>query len=191
MNLLRRKSMRLLKENIGGITMCIFELLVGILLLINPVNFTSGIIIALGVLFLPIGIIEILVYFHLDPLEAAKRQSLTKGIVVILAGLFCIFKTNWFIVTFPLLTIMYGVIILFMGVAKIQWAVDMLRMKKQNWFLAAIASGLCMAIAIIILMSPFESTLFFWRFIAVALIVEAVLDILALVFAKRKKEQGI
>ena len=84
--------MRLLKENIGGITMCIFELLVGILLLINPVNFTSGIIIALGVLLLPIGIIEIMVYFRLEPLEAAKRQSLTKGLVVILAGLFCIFK---------------------------------------------------------------------------------------------------
>lgn len=183
--------MRLLKENIGGIIMCIFELLVGILLLINPVNFTSGIIIALGVLLLPIGIIEIMVYFRLEPLEAAKRQSLTKGLVVILAGLFCIFKTNWFIVTFPLLTIMYGVIILLMGVAKIQWAVDMLRMKKQNWFLAAIASVLCMAIAIIILMSPFESTLFFWRFIAISLILEAVLDILALVFARKKKEQEI
>ena len=183
--------MRLLKENIGGITMCIFELLVGILLLINPVNFTSGIIIALGVLLLPIGIIEIMVYFRLEPLEAAKRQSLTKGLVVILAGLFCIFKTNWFIVTFPLLTIMYGVIILLMGVAKIQWAVDMLRMKKQNLFLAAIASVLCMAIAIIILMSPFESTLFFWRFIAISLILEAVLDILALVFARKKKEQEI
>ena len=171
--------------------MCFFELLVGILLLINPVNFTSGIIIALGVLLLPIGIIEIMVYFRLEPLEAAKRQSLTKGLVVILAGLFCIFKTNWFIVTFPLLTIMYGVIILLMGVAKIQWAVDMLRMKKQNWFLAAIASVLCMAIAIIILMSPFESTLFFWRFIAISLILEAVLDILALVFARKKKEQEI
>ena len=139
----------------------------------------------------PIGIIEIMVYFRLEPLEAAKRQSLTKGLVVILAGLFCIFKTNWFIVTFPLLTIMYGVIILLMGVAKIQWAVDMLRMKKQNWFLAAIASVLCMAIAIIILMSPFESTLFFWRFIAISLILEAVLDILALVFARKKKEQEI
>ena len=86
---------------------------------------------------------------------------------------------------------MYGVIILLMGVAKIQWAVDMLRMKKQNWFLAAIASVLCMAIAIIILMSPFESTLFFWRFIAISLILEAVLDILALVFARKKKEQEI
>ena len=47
--------MKALKENTGGIVMCLFEILVGILLLINPVSFTSGIIIGLGVILLALG----------------------------------------------------------------------------------------------------------------------------------------
>ena len=165
--------------------MCLFEILVGILLLINPVSFTSGIIIGLGVILLALGAMGVIAYFRLEPIEAARRQTLTKGLVIITAGLFCIFQTHWFIVTFPLLTILYGVIILLTGIAKIQWAVDMLRMKKPNWFLAAIASALSILLAIIILLNPFSSTIFLWRFVAITLILGAILDILALIFSRK------
>ena len=177
--------MKALKENTGGIVMCLFEILVGILLLINPVSFTSGIIIGLGVILLALGAMGVIAYFRLEPIEAARRQTLTKGLVIITAGLFCIFQTHWFIVTFPLLTILYGVIILLTGIAKIQWAVDMLRMKKPNWFLAAIASALSILLAIIILLNPFSSTIFLWRFVAITLILGAILDILALIFSRK------
>ncbi len=177
--------MKTLKENTGGIVMCLFEILVGILLLINPVSFTSGIIIGLGVILLALGAMGVIAYFRLEPIEAARRQTLTKGLVIITAGLFCIFQTHWFIVTFPLLTILYGVIILLTGIAKIQWAVDMLRMKKPNWFLAAIASALSILLAIIILLNPFSSTIFLWRFVAITLILGAILDILALIFSRK------
>ena len=36
--------MKSLKENANGIVLCLFELIVGILLLINPVSFTAWII---------------------------------------------------------------------------------------------------------------------------------------------------
>ena len=42
--------MQTLKENMSGIIACLVEALVGILLFVNPVGFTSGIIIALGIL---------------------------------------------------------------------------------------------------------------------------------------------
>lgn len=178
--------MRTLKENMGGVIMLLFEILVGILLLINPVSFTSGIIIGLGVVLLALGTAGVVVYFRLDPVEAARRQTLTKGLITIAAGLFCIFQSRWFIVTFPLLTIMYGVIILVTGIAKIQWAVDMLRMKRPKWFLAAIASVLSIVLAGIIILNPFTSTIFLWRFVAVSLILGAVLDILALLFSMNR-----
>ena len=46
-----------LKSNIGGIVMCLFEIMAGILLLVNPVMFTSGIIVALGIVLLVIGLL--------------------------------------------------------------------------------------------------------------------------------------
>lgn len=42
--------MKSIRENAGVLILCIAELLVGILLLINPVGFTAGIVIAVGVL---------------------------------------------------------------------------------------------------------------------------------------------
>ncbi len=177
--------MRTLKENTGGIVMCLFEIVVGILLLINPISFTSGIIIGLGIILLALGTVGVIAYFRLDPIEAARRQTLTKGLIIIVTGLFCIFQTHWFIATFPLLTMLYGVIILLTGIAKIQWSVDMLRMKKPNWYLAAIASALSILLAIIILLNPFSSTIFLWRFVAVSLILGAVLDILALIVSRK------
>lgn len=124
--------MNIIKENISGIIMCLFELLAGILLLINPVGFTSGIIITLGIVILIIGLLNIISYFHTQPEEAAIQQTLSKGLIASTAGLFCILQSNWFIATFSLLTILYGVIILLTGFLKVQWAIDMLRLKKEK-----------------------------------------------------------
>ena len=41
--------MTVIKENINTIVICLCEILVGVLLLINPIGFTSGIIIMLGI----------------------------------------------------------------------------------------------------------------------------------------------
>ncbi len=56
--------------------MCVFDILVGILLLINLVSFTAGIIVALGIILLVAGAAGIIAYFRTDPVEAAKRQLL-------------------------------------------------------------------------------------------------------------------
>lgn len=98
-------------------------------------------------------------------------------------------KSQWFIATFPLLTILYGIIILITGLLKIQWAVDMLRMKIQKWFFAAIGAALSLLFAAVILMNPFESTVFLWRFVAVSLILEAILDIVTLFYRKKEPEK--
>ena len=49
--------MKFLKNNLGGIAMCLLELLVGALLLINPAGFTSGIIMGAGLVLILIGIV--------------------------------------------------------------------------------------------------------------------------------------
>lgn len=126
--------MKFLKNNIGSIVSCLMEILVGILLLINPVGFTSGIIIGAGFVLLVTGLISVIKYFRTEPEAAAKNQMLVKGLVALLAGAFCAFKSGWFVVTFPVITLIYGIIILLTGLAKIQRMVDALRMKKASGF---------------------------------------------------------
>ena len=87
-------------------------LVIGILLLIKPVGFTSGIIVIIGLLLAAQGIKSIVQYFKMKPAEASKEQLLSKGLIGTLIGCFCMFRSRWFIATFPVLTMIYGVMIL-------------------------------------------------------------------------------
>ena len=128
-------------DTFGGILMCLAEILIGILLLINPLGFTSGIIMGLGVLLLVMGAMSVVSYFRTSAAEAARQQSLAKGLGLMLTGAFCALKSEWFIAAFPLLTVIYGVIILVTGLVRIQWTVDTLRLKKGQVVLAGDRRG--------------------------------------------------
>lgn len=176
MNKINRKT--------GNLLMCISELLIGVLLLINPVGFTSGIIVMLGIIFTVLGVSSMVYYFRTSP-EKAAQKWLGQRIAVQPDWPFCVFKSNWFIATFPVLTVLYGVLTLVGGISKVQWAVDMLRAKQKYWFVAIISAVLTLVFSALILTNPFTTTAVLWTFIAVTLIIEAVVDIVTYIFGRK------
>lgn len=169
----------------GNLLTCLAEIVIGILLLINPIAFTSAIIIILGVVLALIGLRGIIRYFRSTPEAAAAQNDLAKGIVFVILGIFCMFKSEWFIVTFPILTVLYGILNLVFGISKFQWAIDMLRQNQKFWFVAVIGAVLTLVFAILILVNPFASTTVLWTFIAITLIVEAIVDIVAYILGRK------
>ena len=182
--------MRALKENIFGIIFCLAEVLVGVLLLMDPAAFTAGIITGGGIVLIVIGVLCIIRYFRMEVLEATASQSLAKGLIALAAGIFCAVRSQWFVETFPLLTIVYGIVILVTGLAKVQLTVDMLRMKNKKWFFGAIAAAVSIICAVVILMNPFKTTIVLWKFTGIALIVETVFDIIALIVSNFKNKEA-
>lgn len=172
--------MQLIRNNVKEIIFFVVELVMGILLLINPIGFTTGIIFVGGVGIVSMGIVCVYKYFRQDPVEAKKGQLFTMGLILLLAGLFCMLRNDWFITTFPILTVIYGIIMLLTGISKIQLMVDMLRLKSKKWVFAGINALVSVTCAIIILSSPFASTVVLWIFAGVSLIVEAVLDMVTM-----------
>lgn len=168
----------------GSIILSLCEAIIGVLLLVNPVGFTTGIIIFLGIVFLLLGIASVIQYFRTAPEVAVAKQSLTRGCLEILIGVFCVTKSAWFLATFPLLTILYGIGTLVTGITKVQWTVDKIRLKRKRWFWTAISAVLTILCAMVILWNPFSGTTVLWMFIAITLIVEAVIDLIAAIFAK-------
>ena len=69
---------KVLKKN-SNLVMCVAELVIGILLLINPTGFTRGIIIALGIPLALQGIGSIIGYFREKPQAASEGNLLAKG----------------------------------------------------------------------------------------------------------------
>ena len=180
--------MKTLKEYASEIVLCLFELVVGILLLINPVGFTAGIIKVAGIALMILGLASVIKYFRISADEAILGQSLTIGLLSLLAGGFCAFKSEWFIITFPVLAIIYGILILVTGISKVQLAVDMLRLKNQNWSWAAINAAISIVCAIVILKSPFISVSVLWVFTGASLITEGVLDIVTIIMRKKNPD---
>lgn len=175
--------MRAIQKNSGSILMCVLEILVGVLLLVDPTGFTSAIIIAAGAALILYGVICIVRYFRADAAEGALRQSLFKGLLLLLGGLFCVLRSRWFVDTFPLLTILYGIGLLISGIGKIQWTADMIRFGRKRWYLPAISAALSLIFAAIILCSPTA----LWSFLGIVLIVEAVFDIVAIALGGKHK----
>lgn len=177
--------MKHIKEHSNALFSAVIELVVGILLLLNPEGFTSAIIIGLGVLLIAAGVVSIARYFMAKPVEAARSQGLSKGLVLLIVGGICALFSDRFAAMFPLLTMLYGVLLLIMSAAKIQIFVDMIRLKHANWLFAAISAALSLLLAVVVLANPFDTTAVVWMLISIALIAEAVLDILAVFFKKK------
>lgn len=181
--------MNSLKRSLSGTLMGLIELLIGILLLIDPVGFTSGIIIAFGIVMMLWGLANIVKYFRTGAEEAAAKQLLATGLAKVLVGAFCAFRSHWFVATFPVLTLLYGVVILFVGLRKVQWTADMLRLKRKRWFLALISAAVSLLCGVVIITSPFSSTAVLWMFTAIGLIVDAVCDMIAAIWGGNEKEK--
>lgn len=174
-----------LDRELMQLLICIGEIVLGALLLINPIGFTSAVLVALGVLLLLLGAMRLLGYFRAEPAVAAAGGGLVAGLAFVLVGLFCIFRWQWFVVTFPILTVVYGILTLGNGLNKLQYAVDLLRLGQRYWYVAMIGSALTLVFGVVIVTNPFASTAFLWTFIAVSLLAEAALDLAALLFGRR------
>ena len=179
--------MNFLKRNGNVILLCLVEVLIGVLLLVDPIGFTSAIIIAIGAALSVAGLICVIGYFRTDAVEAALKGALVKGLSMLLAGVFCILQPTWFITAFPLLTILYGVAILLAGLGKVQWAVDALRLKTGRWFLPAISAAVSIGCGAVILSDPFGSTIVLWMFTGISLIAAAALDVVVMLFSRSKE----
>ncbi|MGN1343982.1 MAG: HdeD family acid-resistance protein [Traorella sp.] len=168
--------MKNIKLDIKDILLCILELLIGILLIVDPIQFTTAILVLIGVVLVFIGIYSIVTYFCNDVVEGIMSQSLMKGLALLVLGDFCIFHYDWFIVTFPLLSVVYGIVILLIGLSKVQGCIDAFRLKKKKWFLIGISALISIGCAILIIRNPFTTTAYLYLFMGISLIVEGVFD---------------
>lgn len=182
--------MKTVRQNGAAIIMCVIELAAGILLLVNPAGFTAGIITAAGIALIAGGLLNVIRYFKSSPAEAAAGQLLMQGLVALLAGAFCAFNPGWFLITFPVIAILYGVAVLIGGLSKIQITMDMLRFKNPKWWWGAISAAISIICAFVIIRNPFSSTVVLWWFTGISLIIEAVFDLVTLLMRRGNDRSG-
>lgn len=169
--------MKALRANLGFIILCLVELLIGIVLLIDPDRFTRTALFLVGLVLLAAGAVCVVRYLVSPPERAAEEKNLAIGLLCLIAGALFVFRNS----LFPSLTHIYGIALLVVGAVKFQQGFDRLRFHLPYWYLTVINALIALVISVLILIDPFKALEMLWRIVAIALIVEAVLDLAAII----------
>ncbi len=169
--------MEKIKESAAKLIVCAGEAAVGIVLLIDPTAFTRFVLIAVGILFAVLGALSMISYFRMDPAEAALSQELARGLVELAFGVLIIWKADWITGSLKYLAVLYGGAAIFVGFLKLQWTVDMARLKTGLWQSGAVSAALSIILGIVVLAYARKAL---WVFAGVSLIVTAVSTLLTI-----------
>ena len=180
--------MKKIKKHLAGILLCLFELIVGILVLVDPMGFTTAIIIAAGVGLIILGLVSVFKYGRAEPQAAAQGQYLLKGLLALTGGFFCVFQSQWFLDR-SAFTILLGLAIFTAGLIKIQSSWDMLRAGNTRWYCGLIGSAISIICAVVVLKYPFASNDTRAIFTGVSLIAECVVDVATLIVGNISKNE--
>ena len=71
-----------------------------------------------------------------------------------------------------------------------QFGVDLIRGKEKGKVLTFISAAISLICGAIIMSNPFSTTVVLWTFTGVSLIVDAVFDVIALIFGNKEKKNG-
>ena len=174
--------MKAIKQLLWAAALCLIEILLGILLLLNPEDFIGTIMIAVGCVLIGLGIIRVITYFRTKAEIAKCGAGLFLGLCLITAGILTARRWQNATILLPRIPPACGLLILMNGFSKIQWTFDLLRIRKGIWQLTALSAACSILICSIILDAPFDTEPVLWKFTGGSLIFDTALNALTFLF---------
>ena len=165
------------KEKLTGILAIILYLVTGVLLLVRPdwmAEFTRW---AIFAVLLGYAVISFWKYLKMPAEEAARGYTLTGAMIAATLAVLALFELD-------LLTDhVWGLLLLAGGYMKFQTAMDMGRLGHQRWWLFLLPCAVSLVFGILIVTEILKNNT--TLFIGIAMVVEGVVDIAALVMMSR------
>lgn len=176
-----------LRGRLGTLLVILVELAIGVLLLIDAVAFTEKIIMVFGIGLILASVLFFIRYFRAPAVISPEKRYLSRALIALLGGVFCLFGYSSVMAAFPMLTVLYGVILLVHMLFRVQDTVDMIRLHHSVWKLSAVLTGLTLILAVLILVNPFASESAVWILTGISYIVSAVMQTVLLCLMPRRK----
>ena len=175
---------KFLTSKIGNILLCIAEIIVGVLLLVNPDAVTSAFVIGAGAVMILTGIVFCTLYFVGEAEKMVIKQLLFKGLLLIILGVLCVTQYGVLLAALPFVTWVYAIAMLILAAYKVQCTVDILRLSGIRWYFPAISAALAVVLALFILLNPNTAMNIVWGLMGVSIILEAGLEIATIILLK-------
>ena len=166
-----------------GWSMIVFYAVCGLLLLLWP-SFAwqiANYALALGLL--AVGITMIVGYIRTEALDGMLGFGLSIGLILSLLGVLLLFNGA---ILQTLLPAIWGLAMLAGGFGKLQMAFDLKRVGQGRWWLLLMGAGISFLLGILSVTRPLFMATVATQFAGVALLVEAALDVTALLMLKRE-----
>lgn len=140
---------------------------------------------ALGIAMLVIGLAYVVIYFTKDHLQGILEMDLTLGVILAAFGAFILLHGEFVGLSLPFAV---GVVIMIGGISKIQFSLDMRRLRIKHWNVLMICSCLIILLGIVLVYNPFKEVILIY-FIAGCLIFDGLLSIVSVLAISHRMKQ--
>lgn len=159
----------------------IVYLVLGLILLFRPGIALVTIVDVLAIMTAVMGVVRLVTYFARK--DAVADGALIKGIMYLILAAVLHFGAGFIISIIPFIM---GVLVIISGIVKLQEAMDMMKVKVNGYVPMLLISILSLVFGLVILLNPFATAELLFRIIGIALIYNAVSDLLTVFYFSKK-----
>lgn len=147
-------------------------LILGVVLAFEPGKSIKGITAIIAILFILIGLFQLIDYIRQDKVEKMMSLSLILGIILCGIGVFLFLNLESLI---NFITTLIGITIMIKSLFKLQFAFNIKGM-SEKWFYNLIIGAVGMILGIVLLINPFASAEIFLRIVGVLLVIGSIAE---------------
>ena len=172
----------------ASIASTLVMLIFGILLFIFPETVIKSVAIAMGVIFIMIGVIPIINYFRFRATGFTTTFSFLLGIFCIVAGLILLMNENILGTIIPILT---GVWMIINSINRISISMDLRDDKIPFWVITFIYAILTLVAGVLLILDPVNGGKLVTKTIGIIICVYSALDVIDLILIRIKAKNVV
>lgn len=165
-----KKMKRLLAVN------AIIYTIIGFIMILFPAFVNNFICYLIGILVSGFGLTMIMSYFN-SGYTALAKGTLILGIAAAIFGVYILFNPEFFASIIPF---MAGILILVEAIDKFKHSFELKKKNYNKWYVIFISAMIIFALALMLLLNPFESVKLTIRIFGIILLVDSLSDILTI-----------
>ena len=154
----------------------------GVLFLVFPDSCSKIICYLIGGALLIGGVVSIVTYLKYGRDEPFSSFGLVRGTALVVIGVFILINPEFLI---GFLSSILGIVLIIDGTLKLQYAVDLLRLKISGWMAVLILALAAVVFGVLILFNPFATARTLMYFIGISLVIDGVSDLGTMLYINR------
>lgn len=128
------------------------------------------------------GLLKLIMHFKSESNEAFSSYGLVISVVLIVAGITVLVRPAFFA---DVMVIFFGCVIGVDGLQKLQYGLDLLKIKAKYWWVVLILSGVLLGLCALVVFNPLFSVKVLIIFTGISLIFNSVSDLLVALYIKK------